>query len=321
MKKVILALVALIFLLPQQAFAHSHTLADRIIESGKKYIGTPYQFGAPLGNTSSFDCSSFSATIFGEHGITLPRVSRDQARVGVQVTLQQLQKGDLLFYDTNFDGQINHLTVYIDNNEMIHASSSRGVHITNPFSNYWNERFVTARRVIPAEQPAAPTQTTRTGSTYVVKSGDTLSHIARDHGVTVQQLRDWNRLTSDTIFVGQTLQVQAPTQAPPASNVSAPTSSGTNHVVRAGDSLWAISRTYNVTVNQLMEWNNLNSSTIHVGQSLRVSSAPLDRTYTVQSGDSLWRIATQNGTTVQVITDLNQLQSTVIHVGQTLRLP
>ncbi|WP_216830444.1 LysM peptidoglycan-binding domain-containing protein [Alkalihalobacterium elongatum] len=318
MKKILIALVALMFLLPYQAFAHSHTLADRIIESGKRYIGTPYQFGAPLGNTSSFDCSSFTATIFGEHGITLPRVSRDQARVGVQVSLQQLQKGDLLFYDTNFDGQINHLTVYINNNEMIHASSSRGVHITNPFSNYWNDRFVTARRVIPVEQSVAPTQSSR-ASTYVVKSGDTLSLIARNHGVTVQQLRDWNRLTSDIIFLGQTLQVQPLNQASPST--PATNHSGAIYTVKAGDSLWTISRTYNVTVNQLMQWNNLTSSVIHVGQPLQISSTPSLKIYTVQAGDSLWGIATRNGTTVQAITELNQLQSTVIHVGQTLRLP
>ena len=313
MKKLILILLAVSLLIPYQAFATNHTVADRVVSTAKTFIGTPYQYGAPLGNTSSFDCSSFSAYVFMQHGIILPRVSRDQAREGVAVSRTNLQKGDLVFYDTDFDGVINHLGIFINENEMIHASTSNGVIIAPPFNSYWAPRFVTARRVIPEQQ----VRTLNSDQiTYTVRSGDTLSHIARDFNVSVQLIRDWNQLTSDVIRIGQNLRVVAPeiVQAPVQAVQS--TTNQTSHTVIQGDTLWLISRTYNVTVDQIMQWNSLSTSTIHVGQRLAV--AP--RTYVVQSGDTLWRIATQHGLTVQQLTDLNALSSTTIHPGQVLKV-
>lgn len=311
MKKIIVAiLVTVTLFLPNQVLGHSHTTADKVIESGKKYIGTPYQFGAPVGNTASFDCSSFSATIFAEHGIQLPRVSEDQAKMGIAVTQQQLQKGDLLFYDTNFDGRINHLSVYISSTEMIHASSSVGVHITSPNTNYWNTRFVTVRRVILEE--------TNQNNQYIVKQGDTLFLIARAHQVTVQQLRDWNQLQSDVIFIGQRLIVQGQTTS--INQVQVPSANGF-HTVASGESLWTISRSYQVSINELIEWNGLSSNTIFVGQRLVVQNPAAVKTYIVKAGDSLWKIATEHNTTVARLTELNNLTTSTILVGQTLRLP
>lgn len=307
MRKILLILLVISLLFPYQAFATNHTIADRVINTAKQFIGTPYQFGAPLGNTASFDCSSFSAYVFAQHGITLPRVSRDQARTGVAVSRNNLQKGDLVFYDTNFDGQINHLGIYINETQMIHASTSNGVIIAPPFNTYWGPRYVTARRVIPEQAVVNPNQ-----SIYTVKSGDTLFHFARDFNSTVQQLRDWNNLTSDIIHVGQVLHVKAPTSQQQAiTNQSV-------HTVVQGDTLWIISRTYNVSVDQIIQWNSLSTSTIHVGQRLAV--APITKTYVVQSGDTLWRIATNHGMTVQQLTDLNGLNSTTIHPGQVLKV-
>lgn len=47
---------------------------------GEQYLGTPYEFGADYGQTKTFDCSSFTKTVFAKIGINLPRVSRDQAK-------------------------------------------------------------------------------------------------------------------------------------------------------------------------------------------------------------------------------------------------
>lgn len=316
MKKLITCIVAFLMIPTSSVFASATTtsLQDSVIQTGMKYIGAPYQFGAAVGDTTRFDCSSFSAQVFAENGISLPRVSRDQARVGVAVSRTQLQKGDLVFYDTNYDGQINHLGIYIQPGQMIHSASSSGVSITDPFSSYWNPRFVTARRVIPEQQVQAVRQDQE--GVYTVRSGDSLSVIARDFAITVNQIKYWNNLTSDVIHVGQKLIVKEKTTVVTQVNTSS------NHVVRSGETLWGISRQYGVTVDNLMIWNSLSNSIIHVGQSLVVTAptAIVSKTYVVKSGDSLWRIATNNQLTVEKLIELNNLQTPTIFPGQVLKI-
>ncbi|KGX90251.1 peptidase P60 [Pontibacillus halophilus JSM 076056 = DSM 19796] len=118
-----------------------------IVATGMDYIGTPYLFGASTGQTNTFDCSSYMHHIFGEHGINLPRTSRQQAQLGTTVSYSNLQKGDLVFFDTNHDGVINHVGVYVGNNEMLSATSSSGVKVSN-MAYYWKDRYVTAKRIL-----------------------------------------------------------------------------------------------------------------------------------------------------------------------------
>lgn len=311
MKKLLSLVAIFMLLLPTQGFAAS-PVSDQIIETAKTQIGKPYQFGAPLGDTRSFDCSSFSAYVFGQHGIQLPRISADQAKVGKTVTRSELQKGDLLFYDTDGDGKINHLGVYIAPGQMIHASSSVGVHITSPFNTYWTPRFVTAKRVI-LENTQSTVQATQMETLHMVKSGDTLFGIANQYGVTIDALKATNQLLSNMVYIGQQLRIPGKTLT------STTGSTTTTYTVKAGDSLWIISRQFNVTVENLMTWNNLQSTTINVGQVLKV--APGVKSYTVKSDDTLWKIATANRTTIQAIIDKNGLKSSTIQPGQTLILP
>jgi peptidoglycan DL-endopeptidase LytE len=128
--------------------AVNSSLADRVIQIGEKYLGAKYLYGASPSRTDAFDCSSFTMRVFGEAGISLPRTSTAQSQAGTTVSFNQLQKGDLVFFDTNFDGTINHVGIYAGNGQMLNASTSKGVSYTSINSSYWQERFVKAVRVI-----------------------------------------------------------------------------------------------------------------------------------------------------------------------------
>ena len=147
-------------------------------------------------------------------------------------------------------------------------------------------------------------------NTYTVKSGDSLWKIANGYGVTVNELKSLNDLTSDILSIGQVLKI-------PSSSSS--NSFGSTYTVKAGDSLWNIANKYGITVDELKNLNNLTSNTLSIGQVLKVPSG--GNTYTVKSGDSLWSIANRYGTTVDTLKSLNGLTSNTLSIGQVLRLP
>lgn len=119
--------------------------ASAIIATAKKYIGVPYVWG---GSTpGGFDCSGFVQYVFNAHGISLPRVSKQQYGVGTWVSKSNLKAGDLVFFDTEGNG-VSHLGIYIGNNQFIHASTSKGVIITSLSNTYWAPRYYGAKRIL-----------------------------------------------------------------------------------------------------------------------------------------------------------------------------
>ncbi|MGE7121570.1 LysM peptidoglycan-binding domain-containing protein [Peribacillus sp. NPDC046944] len=121
---------------------------DRVLNAAKKYLGAKYQYAASTSRTDAFDCSSFTMKAFQAAGISLPRTSTGQAQMGVPVSSYSLKKGDLVFYDTNHDGVINHVGIYAGNNQMINASTSKGVSYANINGSYWKPLFVKAVRIL-----------------------------------------------------------------------------------------------------------------------------------------------------------------------------
>ena len=173
----------------------------------------------------------------------------------------------------------------------------------------------------------APQSTT---DTYTVQAGDTLWGIANTHDTTVNNLKQINDLTSDTIYVGQVLKLKQ--QSNSTSNQTPQTTADT-YTVQSGDTLWGIANTHDTTVNNLKQINDLTSDTIYVGQVLKLkqqsttqqesfqpSQSNSSDFYTVKAGDSLWKIAMGNDLTVSHLKQMNNLTTNTIYVGQQLRI-
>ncbi len=96
---------------------------------------------------------------------------------------------------------------------------------------------------------------------YIVQRGDTLYSIARKFGIPVQDLRDANNLINDILSIGMSLTI--PTGTVSNNNIIV-------YTVKKGDSLWALAREYNTTVNDIKQLNNLTSDVLMIGQELQI---------------------------------------------------
>lgn len=121
-----------------------------IVLRAEEFVGTPYVYGAKYGQTKSFDCSSFVKTVFAQTAdIDLPRISREQAKQGIQVSKNELRVGDLLFFRGRQEpDRIGHVAIYAGNGRMIHTYKKGGVQYTDIDRGVWAQRYVTARRII-----------------------------------------------------------------------------------------------------------------------------------------------------------------------------
>ena len=170
---------------------------------------------------------------------------------------------------------------------------------------------------------------------YTVVSGDTLSKIARKYNTTVKAIKDLNYLTTDNLTIGQVIRI--PEMYTPEEEMYMPTF--INYIVKKGDSLYTIAKTYNIDINTLKKDNSLTSNIINVGQILKIRTdeenieieecfgpdynPPEETTtvtYTVKKGDSLYSIAKKYNTSVDNIKKKNNLKSNLLSIGQQLKI-
>ena len=149
---------------------------------------------------------------------------------------------------------------------------------------------------------------------YQVKSGDTLWSIARKFGVTVNEIKNANNLSSNTLSIGQTLYIPVFETTPVEIDV---------YTVKNGDTLYSIAKKFNLTVDELKELNNLTSNTLSIGQKLNVKKQlpETETLYTVVSGDTLYSIARRFNVSVDNLKNINKLNSNILSIGQTLKIP
>jgi peptidoglycan endopeptidase LytE len=178
-------------------------------------------------------------------------------------------------------------------------------------------------------------------ASYKVKSGDSLWTIAQNHNTSVSNLKSLNNLSGDIIFPNQVIRTSSSSSSS-GSNSSSSSSSGSQstYTVKSGDTLSGIASRHNISVSNLMNWNNLSSTLIYPGDKLAVSnggssgssssgnsgssggssSSGSSTTYTVKAGDTLSHIAVRHGVSVSNLKNWNNLSSDLIRVNQKLKI-
>jgi membrane-bound lytic murein transglycosylase D len=181
---------------------------------------------------------------------------------------------------------------------------------------------------------------------HKVKKGDNLSEIADKYGVTMAEVKKWNKLRNNNVPLGKNLKIVsnervvttvkklvksesiASNEKPKSENADKPSDF---YIVQQGDNLSSIAKKYNVSIDELKEWNNLQSNSIQLESKIKVADikidkeekeeAPAPRTevknveYIVQKGDNLGTIARKNGVAVSDIKTWNDLSDDNVQLG------
>ena len=151
---------------------------------------------------------------------------------------------------------------------------------------------------------------------YTVKKGDTLWTIAKNSGISVNELKALNNLTSNALSIGQTLKLKDDT------SVEEIPSEDDTYVVKAGDTLYNIANNFNISVTELKLLNNLTNNYLSIGQVLKLPMSVIsDDKYIVKSGDTLYGIANKYNVTVENLKDINNLSNNNLSIGQVLMIP
>lgn len=128
-------------------------LVAGVVATASSAMGTPYQWGGTGKDGGGFDCSGLIQWAYAQHGIQLPRVSRDQAREGraIEKRLDALAPGDILTF-SNSGTFVTHVGLYVGDGKFIHSANG-GVQLSrlspdDPYGRWWWRRWVGARRVV-----------------------------------------------------------------------------------------------------------------------------------------------------------------------------
>ena len=168
---------------------------------------------------------------------------------------------------------------------------------------------------VPYKKPGtvSPTPSPAPGNTYIVKKGDSLYKIANLYNTTVDTLKSLNNLTSNNLSIGQTLILPKEEEQPTNQD---------EYIVERGDSLYSIANKLGTTVNELIEYNNLPTTILTIGQILKIpKKTPSTILYTVKRGDTLYKIANAYSVSVNSIKQLNNLTTNTLSIGQQLYIP
>ncbi len=119
---------------------------NELMENIMDWLGTPYRFGGQ--SSRAIDCSAFTQRMFLETcDIKIPRTARTQVKIGIPINMENLEFGDLIFFNTYSKRFASHVGIYLGDHLFAHASSRYGVTVTSLESTYYKKRFIEGRRI------------------------------------------------------------------------------------------------------------------------------------------------------------------------------
>ena len=286
--------------------------AEAVVKAVSNYIGIPYKLPGGVevpSNTYTVKRGDSLYSIARMYNTTVAEL-----RLLNDLTSDILSIGQILLLPTtNQDNNDLNTSTYIvvlgDNLYSIAGKFNVSVVDLINFNN------LSSTVLVPGQVLTIPNDNI-INTTYIVKKGDTLYGIASSYGVTIDDIKILNNLDSNDIYINQELLIP-----------SDKTITETNYevyTVQPGDTLYKIANTYGVTVNDIININNLNNTNLSIGQRLQIPLKEVTSSnfvYKVKKGDTLYKIASNFGLTVLDIMELNNLDSTTLIVGQELFIP
>ena len=125
-------------------FDNQSEVRKRLIKQYKRWKGTPYRYGGT--SLSGVDCSAYVQNTFrSKLGYKIPRTTRTQIKKGHSVKKSRLRIGDIVFFKTGRSSL--HNGIYLGKSQFMHASSSKGVVISSLNNSYWQNTYLTSRRI------------------------------------------------------------------------------------------------------------------------------------------------------------------------------
>ena len=230
--------------------------------------------------------------------------------------------------------RINRIIMPINKSKEVRKAllSARSVNTDGFFKNLKKDIRAVERKVVHKKS------TGRT-VTHLVKKGETLSGIARKYGVSSSSIKSDNKLKGNSVRIGQKLRIKTTKKSSSSKKRSGSKKRTTTYTVKSGDTLSGIASKFGTSSAQIKKDNKLKSSSVRIGQKLKVSgtkssssgkslknsskkSSKKVRSYKVKPGESLYGIALKHNTTVNAMQKANGMgNSTSLKMGQTLKIP
>lgn len=220
--------------------ADEQGVTQKILATAYSQYGKPYRYGGHSPETG-FDCAGFTQWAFGEHGIDLPRTSRDQLHAGTKVATDDLRPGDLLVFYRGRGRRSTHVGIYTGDGKFIHSPHTGDRVKESDFSDkHYQAVFIEARRVInDAEASPLPD---------IVKMSIMKKAENQNMAVAVNKPEKSNKK-------GTAIQ----------------TASSKKYRIQAGDTIWVLARKFGVSAKNLLQANNLSArQTLRVGQQISI---------------------------------------------------
>ena len=152
---------------------------------------------------------------------------------------------------------------------------------------------------------------------YIVERNDNLYDIANKFNTTVGILKAFNNLSSNILQIGQILKIPSSMveQSFPSDYVI--------YTIKKGDNLYSIARRFNISLNDLINFNEMSSTLLTIGDELLIptNNNNLDITYIVKPGDTLYNIAKRYNISINMLRDRNNLENNILQIGQELIIP